>query len=206
MTDSADIFEQNYEEYVAQLSKADLEAVKETLGLISDSGKLFLPFFNERYRVTNTGFTDEGDNKPSYGVAVVLFKYILLCPDQPYYNAEWSAFRDFKKVSHFTNVNFFRSDTEKILEDAFCGKLDDLRKACLALGGTHHEMETRYDLSMKFDALPRISLLLLFNDGDDEFPVKSTVLFQKHAEDYLDPESLIITSAWLAKTLAKQIM
>jgi hypothetical protein len=127
-----------------------------------------------------------------------------LCPNEPYFDAEWSAFKDFKKVSHFTNVNFFKSDTEKVIESVFSGKLDDLRKACSILGGIYYEMETSYDLSTKFNAFPRISLLLLFNDSDEEFPAKGTVLFQKHVEYYLDPESLATTSAWLAKNLAKQ--
>ena len=72
------------------------------------------------------------------------------------------------------------------------------------MGGFAHQMEISYDLAVKFDALPRISLLLLFNDGDEEFPAKCTVLFQKHAEYYLDPESLAMTGACLAKAL-KQI-
>jgi hypothetical protein len=201
---TADVFEKNYQEYLTQLSSVDLEVIRDTLGLILDSGKLFLPFFNKRYCVTNIDIVDESGKEPSYAEGVVLFKYILLCPDKPYFDREWSAFKDFKKVSHFTNVNFFRSDTEKVIENAFSGRLDMLRKACLALGGVNHEMETQYDLAMKFDALPRISLLLLFNDGDEEFPAKCTVLFQKNAEHYLDPESLAITSAWLAKKLATQ--
>jgi hypothetical protein len=43
--------------------------------------------------------------------------------------------------------------------------------------------------------------LLLFNNSDDEFPVKCTVLFQRHAEFYLDPESLAMSGAFLALSL-----
>lgn len=205
MTDSGDVFQNNYQHYLTQLSTVDLESIKDRLGFISESGKLFLPFFNRRYHVTNAGFTDEAGNMPSYGEAFFLFKYILLCPDETHFNAEWSTFKDFKKVSHFTNVNFFKSDTEQLIESVFSGKLIELREACSALGGIEHKMETPYDLSMKFNAYPRISILLLFNDGDEEFPAKCTVLFQKHAEYYLDPESLATTSAWLARNLVKQL-
>jgi len=65
-------------------------------------------------------------------------------------------------------------------------------------------MGLSYDLSYEFNALPRIALLLLFNDGDEEFPAKCTVLFQRHAEYYLDPESLAMTGACLAKYLKRQ--
>ena len=54
---------------------------------------------------------------------------------------------------------------------------------------------------MEIDALPRLSLLLLFNDADEEFAANGTVLFQKHAEHYLDPESLAMTSAFLVRLL-----
>jgi hypothetical protein len=58
-----------------------------------------------------------------------------------------------------------------------------------------------YDLSVRFEALPRVSLLLLFNDRDDEFPAGCKVLFNQHAETYLDPESLAMTGSFLAKQL-----
>ena len=47
-----------------------------------------------------------------------------------------------------------------------------------------------YDLAMQFDALPKVSVLLLFNDKDAEFPAQSSVLFEKRAEKYLDMECL----------------
>jgi hypothetical protein len=206
VTDTADIFERNYLEYQAQLSKVDLASIKDKLGILSDSDKMFIPFLNKRYYVSNDGITDESGHRPDYSVSVILFKYILLCPAESYYDEEWTAFRDFKRISHFTNVNYFSSDTEKLIEKNFSGKLNELRKACDELGGFHHETGTAYDLSMQFIALPRVSLLLLFNDGDEEFPAKCTVLFQKHAEYYLDPECLAMTSAFLAKNLKQQIL
>jgi hypothetical protein len=57
-------------------------------------------------------------------------------------------------------------------------------------------------LVVQFKALPRISQLLLFNDSDEDFPGSATGLFQKQAEFYLDPESLAMTSAVLARRLS----
>ena len=201
MTNPSDIFEKNYQEYLIQLSKIDFESIKDKLGILLDSDKMYIPFFNKRFFVSHDGIMDAAGNRPDYMVSVILFKYMLLCPSEPHYDAKWTSFKDFKRVSHFTNVNYFSSDTEKVIEKHFSGKLDELRKTCAKLEGFYHEMETPYDLSMQFNALPRVSLLLLFNDGDEEFPAKCTVLFQKQSEYYLDPESLAMTSAWLAKNL-----
>lgn len=205
MADSSDIFEQNYRKYCDQMAEIDFGLIKDKLGLIFDGDKIFIPFFNRRYLVSNNGIIDAAGNRPSnrleYMVSVILAKYILLCPDKSHFDTEWVAFKDFKRVSHFTNVNYFSSDTERAIEKHFSGRLDELSKASEEFGGIHHEMSISYDLSMQFNALPLISLLLLFNDGDDEFPAKCTVLFQKHAEFYLDPESLAMSGAFLAMSL-----
>ncbi|MFH0997654.1 MAG: DUF3786 domain-containing protein, partial [Pseudomonadota bacterium] len=66
-----------------------------------------------------------------------------------------------------------------------------------------HSTAGSYDLSMQVYALPRVSLLLLFNDGDDEFTARCSVLFQKQAKSYLDLESLAMTSTLLANNLKK---
>ncbi|MEW6266321.1 MAG: DUF3786 domain-containing protein [Thermodesulfobacteriota bacterium] len=205
MTDSSEIYKKYYQEYQAQLSKVDFESIKHKLGILSDSDRMFIPFFNQRFFVSSAGVRDASDHSPDYGVSVILYKYILSCPSEPHYDPKWTAFKDFKRVSHFTNVNYFSSDTEKVIEKHFSGRLKELKKACIELAGFYHKTETVYDLSMQFDALPRISLLLLFNDGDEDFPAKCTVLFQKHTEYYLDPESLAMTSAYLAKSLIKQV-
>ena len=209
MIDSSNIFETNYIEYCSQIAEIDFDAIKEKLGLIFDGERIFIPFFNRRYLVSNNGIVDEAGNRPrnrfDYMVSVILAKYILLCPDRSHYDPEWVAFKDFKRVSHFTNVNYFSSDTERAIEKYFSGKLNELSRACIKLGGIRHEMSSSYDLAMQFSALPHISLLLLFNDSDDEFPAKCTVLFQKHAEFYLDPESLAMSGTFLASSLKNAV-
>jgi len=204
MVESSDAFEKNYQEYCAQMAKIDFESIKDELGIIHDGGRMLIPFFNIKYLVSNNGILHESGNRPDYMISVILSKYILLCPDQSHHDNEWVSFKDFKKASHFTNVNYFSSDTERAIERHFSGKLNELKKACEELDGSQYEMEISYDLSIQFNALPRISLLLLFNDGDEEFPAKGTVLFQKHAEYYLDPESLSMASACLARELKRK--
>jgi hypothetical protein len=58
------------------------------------------------------------------------------------------------------------------------------------LGGYPPDFEIAYDLFMQFDALPRVPVILLFNDADEEFPAQSSLLFERRAEKYLDPECL----------------
>lgn len=203
MSDTADIFEQHYREYCERLTKVDFGHATEILGLVREGDRVGIPFLNDTYWVSSRGITDAAGDQPAYGICVILAKYLLLCPSRIHIESQWVAFKEFRKVSHFTNVNFFASDTERALVKRFTGRLDELHRACRALGGFQAGMEMPYDLCMTFTALPRVALLLLFNDADEEFPAKGTVLFQQQAEHYLDPESLAMTSAALVKRLGQ---
>lgn len=203
MQQNSEIFEKNYLEYCAQIADLNFSSLKETLGIKIDGDHMIIPFFNNNYFVSKEGIVDESGARPNYVVCVILSKYLLLCPESLHDDTDWVSFKDFKKTSHFLNVNYFASDTEKPIVQHFSGRLDALSMACEKFGGLPYDLKISYDLVMRFDALPRISLLLLFNDSDEEFPAHCSVLFQKQAEYYLDPESLAMTSAFLAKNLIR---
>ena len=195
------VFEKNYRHYLEELAKADLEAIEDTLGCRMDGDQMVIPFFGRDYRVSRHGITDAANQNPGYMARVVLAKYVLLCPAAVPAGNGWVSFKDFKSTSHFTNGNFFASDTEQAIVKGFAGRLAELAEACRQAGGAPHEAGMPYDLSVRFEALPRVSLLLLFNDRDEEFPAGCTVLFNQTAESFLDPESLAMTGACLAKNL-----
>ena len=186
------IFETYYENYRRQIAEVDFLSIKETLDITLSGNDAIIPFFGETYIVSKTGIADESGNRPDYGICVILSKYLLLCPDAPVANEEWATLKDFHKSSQFTNLNVFTSDAERPIIKNFSGRIDVLLKASQKLGGKPADLSSSYDLSMEFTALPKIKLLMLFNDSDDEFPASCSVLFQRQAEEYLDPESLIM--------------
>jgi Domain of unknown function (DUF3786) len=195
------VFEKNYSYYLDEIAKVDLGAVKDTLGCRVENDQVVVPFFGQEYSVSRYGITDEAGQRPGYVACVVLAKYILLCPAIAAADDGWVSFKDFKTTSHFTNINYFASDTEQAIVKGFSGRLPELIEACRRTGGVPHEADMPYELSVRFEALPRVSLLLLFNDRDDEFPAGCTMLFNRHAESYLDPESLAMTGSFLARSL-----
>ena len=195
------VFEENYSYYLDEIAKVDLGAVNGTLGCRVEGDQLVIPFFGREYRVSRHGIVDEGGQRPGYVICVVLAKYILRCPAIAAAGDGWVSFKDFKTTSHFTNVNYFASDTERAIVKSFSGRLAELAEACRQTGGVPDEADMPYDLARRFDALPRVSLLLLFNDRDDEFPAGCKMLFNQHAECYLDPESLAMTGSFLARSL-----
>jgi hypothetical protein len=205
MLQERDIFNTHYDDYCKQIGAMDFPSIAEILGVEHSDNQLRIRFFCQDYYISKNAIVDASGTRPDYGICVILAKYILLCPKRIHQDEQWVSFKDFKKISHFTNINFFTSDTERVITNHFSGRLDALAHAGSEIGGIRHESGLSYDLSMRFEALPRISLLLLFNEADDEFPAHGTVLFQKHAEFYLDPESLVMTSAALAKRLTRAL-
>lgn len=203
MHQKSEIFEKNYRGYCAQIADLNFTPLKNKLGIEQDGNQMIIPFFGNDYVVSKKGIMDESGARPNYMVCVILSKYLLLCPELPYYDTDWVSLKDFKKDAPFLNLNYLASDTVTPIVKNFSGRLDALSMACETFGGLSYELDISYDLVMKFDALPRISLLLLFNDSDEEFPADCSVLFQKQAEYYLDPESLVMTCAFLAKNLIR---
>ena len=201
MTEQSKIFEDHYQDYCKQIADVDFASIKNRLYIVCKKDMAYIPFFGQTYEVSGNGIFNEKGHKADYVTCVILSKYILLCPDQLHLDAEWCTFRDFKRVSHFTNTNIFNSETTQKIVTHFTGRLPELKSACEKMNGADQQMDNTYDLSVSFTVLPRLSLLLLMNDKDDDFPATCKVLFQKQAEYYLDPESLAMTSGLLAKKL-----
>ena len=62
-----------------------------------------------------------------------------------------------------------------------------------------------YDISLTFDFLPRIPVLLRFNDKDSEFPAQCAIMFPQSAETFLDMECMAIGGTLLAGTLTQSL-
>lgn len=199
MSDS--IFHKNYQSYLEQLTEIDLNEIPERLGVRVCTNEIMVPLFGQPYKVSNTGILNPVNKKPAYSICIVLCKYLLLCPDYDPTQNDWTAFKDFKDAAPL--VTSFSNTTERVITEAFSGKCDTLEFACKSLGAHPAEMRLSYDLSMKLYPLPKVPVLLLFNDRDDEFPADCKILFEKRAAHYLDMECLAILGTILAEYLKK---
>jgi hypothetical protein len=130
---------------------------------------------------------------------VILFKYLLLCPDHDPVENDWVSFKDFKDSAPFSGA--FVNYTEAPLAKYFSGHLKDLEAACRGIHGHPPVATFSYDLCMQFNALPKIPVLLLFNDTDDDFAAQCMVLYERRAEDYLDMECLAMVGMLLFEYL-----
>jgi hypothetical protein len=190
----ASIFEQIYQDYLAQLGQVDLQNIANKRGTEMKGDSILVPLFGQLYKISPKGILDPSGKEPIHSVKVVLCQYLLHAPATEPEGEDWVSYKDFKDASPF--VGGFQNNTEKAIAKNFAGRLEALRKACLQLGGKDPGLDWGYQLSMKFDPLPHVPILLLFNDADEEFPAQCLLLFERRAEKYLDMESMAIL-AWL---------
>ena len=195
MADQASVFEKTYKDYLEQVTKIDLRSIQEKLGVRVEGNATIIPLFGKPTRVSARGIIDQSGQRPSFDICVILCKYLLLCPDSIPKETEWTAYRDFKDTGPLTA--YFANDVERSIAAQFSGRLRELETAGKALGGCPPDMELSNDLSMRFEALPRVPLLMLYNDADEEFPAQCSVLFERCAETYLDAECLAMVGRLL---------
>ncbi len=193
------VFEETYKNYLTRIAELDFARIAERLGAEMSGAELIIPFFGNPHRVSTQGLSDPSGNRPDFSVSVVLFKYLLLCPDVDPIEDDWVSFKDFKDAAPFAGS--FVNYTEAPLAKYFSGRLKYLEEACRGNHGHPPASTFSYDLSMQFNALPKIPVLMLFNDTDEEFAARCAVLFERRAEKYLDMECLAMVGMQLSERL-----
>ena len=195
--EQAPVFDEIYENYITKVSAVDLSLVSSRLGIEADGDTAIIPFYGIPHRVSGKGVLDAQNRRPIHAVSVILCQYLLLCPKaEPRVESEWIKYNNFKDAAPFAGG--FRNTAEQPISKAFSGRLDELKKACLALGGRPTDVQVNCDLAISFPALPKLNLLLMFNDQDEEFSADCSILFEKHAGAYLDMECLAMLGMMLA--------
>lgn len=201
MPEFNEAIEKTYRDYLAQVADLDPAKIAEPLGAeMADQG-LHLPLLGNRYIVSANGVSDPAGQRPSHSVSVVLCKYLILCPPYEPRQKDWITYREFKDAAPF--VGGFINNTEMPIARYFTGKLAELDQACRKSGGTDPDEGLPYELARRFEVLPKVPIMLLFNDDDEEFPAHCSLLFERRAEQYLDMECLAILGWLLSDQLAK---
>jgi hypothetical protein len=201
MAEKADIFDKTYDHYIKKIAGLDFAAMAGDLGVKTDGDTVTIPFFNTPYQVTPQGVITPEGKPAAFGVGVVLCNYLIRCPGHRPDDDDWASYKDFKDAAPL--VGTFANTVERPIAENFSGRLSELEKAGRVLGGIEPAITFPYDLNLLIQALPRIPILLLFNDADDEFPADCKLLFEKRTESYLDMECVAIIGMLLSEFLKR---
>jgi hypothetical protein len=201
MAEKSQVFDQTYEDYLSQIAGLDFNFIADTLGVKVDGGDVIVPLFGKSYRVSAQSITDSSGQKPHLAICVILCKYLLMCPMIQPLGGNWMAYKDFKDAAPL--IQAFSNTVTRPLAETFAGRVAELEASGKKMGGYTPGEEFPYDLCLQFDALPKVPLLLLFNDQDDEFPAQCGVLFEKRTEKFLDMECLAMVGMLFLEYLKK---
>lgn len=194
------VFEETYQGYLAAVRQIDYLSRADLLGVQQENGALVIPLYDQLYFFSESGVGEStGAAEVPPAVRVILCKYIQTCPSElPQMPDTFMTYREFKGASPL--ISYFTTNTNKIIESSFAGNLTGLKERSAELGGVEQSSDS-HDFSVLFYALPRIPVLLNFNDRDELFPATCSVLYRASAEQYLDMECLAMTGTLLAGKL-----
>lgn len=201
MTKTPTVFEQTARLYLDQIRQLDVAPLEEALGVKGEGEEILVPLFGKTHRITPTGVLDPWGKPAGFDRCVILCKYLLLCPKTEAKNSEWVTYRCLKNSGPLTK--HFDHDVEEAIASFFAGRSEALGKSILRLGGVPPSLALSYDHGAEWAALPKVPLMLLFNDVDEMFPAKCNVLFRDSAESYLDAECLAMVGRLLFTLLSE---
>lgn len=199
MDKEKDIFEEAARQCLAQLKDTDFLKTSERLGAEVKDSSLVIPLYGQFYTVSIEGVKTQDGKTANPAVSVLLLRYVLNCPDEIPPEDEWVTYREFEGAGVLSG--HFTENTNKIIETSFSGKANRLHHSAIHMGGISFDDASSFDVTIEFEALPRIAVLLRFNDLDGPFPAQCSILFRKSAECFLDLKSLEVVGTLLAGKL-----
>lgn len=198
------IFKENYGGYLRELENVEFSVAGQILDIEVDEDRRVarIPLFMAPYRVSRFGVVDLDGKRPDYGTCVVLLKYLLMCPRIIPAGNEWVNYRDLKSSGTTQDASLI-DYAMRAISKRYAGHKNQLAAAVMSLGGRQPGMDYPYDVAAVFTALPRIPILFLYNDADEQFPAQASILFEQRAEQFLDAECLVMIGLYLYEHLKR---
>lgn len=172
--------------------------------LEADADWIYLTYLNTPCRICRkTGSVEVLREKcweECRNFSTVMTIYDLLCyhkgASAPTLAEQWCAVGTFV-VTGVTKTETFTREYAK----RFDGHLDELREACKKLGGVLLEPMAGADMTCRFQVTPYFPVLLQFWEGDEEFPPKLLILWDRNTDQFMHFE----TTFYLQGDLLEQL-
>ena len=194
-------FTQRLEVLRAALADADPAWVARACGAqYAPEGQLCLSFWGRPIRITYPEWIayPEGGEEPLSSFEQALLLYYLTTADGEPLSEEWIAFSDLPDGRFYNQA--FQGYTGQELRRAFGDDRASFEGAAQALGGARYPLG---DAAYAFQALPRVPLMAVFWQGDEDFPCTYQILFDTVASHYLPTDAYAILGSTLTRRLIK---
>lgn len=165
-------------------------------------GVLRLPLWGVDVAVTIPDFVvcdpQTGQELPVAGQALLLY-YFHTCDGAPE-TGRWVSFAELPDGRFYNRA--FQGYTGHELAKAFQSEAAAFVRAAESLGGQRQALG---DAAFSFRALPRVTLLVVFWQGDEEFPASFQILFDAAVSHHLPTDVCAILGSMLTRKLIKSL-
>lgn len=183
----------------------DQQLLIHRFGLRADDLWIYLDYLNIPFRISRTdGRIEEhhGTWHECRSFSTVMTIYDLLCypsgPSAPALLGQWCTVGTFV-VTGVTNTETF---TRKFAA-LFDGHGDALKAACEKLGGVLLKPMAGADVTCRIPVTPFFPVLLQFWEGDEEFPAKLLLLWDRNTDRFLHFETTFYLQGDLLERLSR---
>ncbi len=170
----------------------DQEAMCRKLGITDyDEDSIRLSYFGIRFRIDRkTGLISrpgEPEYVPSFNTQMAIYHLLFYSSEHPRNSGEWVNFREVK------NAGVFEKAFEKIVLRPFAQAFDGRTEAFEEAGRKLGFVPIPYgDAAFEVPAFSCIPIRVMFWDGDEEFPAKLTMLFDRNITQFTHPETVVL--------------
>ncbi len=160
-----------------------------------------LSFFSEDYTVSYAeGEVKRANGSEAGAMEEILILHYLVQADGMANRDEWVAYRDLPGARYHEPA--FKADVESPLSRGLAGRLEGLRAWVRT---NARQIDLPGDVAAVWEVLPRVPLLIIFNEADEEFPASARVLFDITAPNYLPTEDLSVLAEIAAYRLLEEV-
>jgi hypothetical protein len=184
-------------ELLDEAKKVNARAFATALGGSFIDGVARIPLFGDICTVKDDAVY-RGDSKLDTIGSILVLRYLLTAGDDQLRNA-WVPYRDFKDGAQF--ASYIKANIEDRLAKTFAGKQALLRERLHAAGAGVYRSEAKPDVAADLHPFPKVPLLVIFWDKDDEFDASFQFLFDRSAESFLDMEALAVLLEYTCQRL-----
>lgn len=194
-------YEEVYTGLVERLEEVDFNHSVTHLGVQNADDGFNLKIFARDCLIDREGIKASDGTPLDFKIRIVAAHY-LLHAGQGEETGQLVAYRDFKDGAFFHPS--FAQTVEQRIAERFSGRIQDLKKSGETNGGRRIG-GLGGDVCLRFSAFPKIPVVLIFYDADDDFPSSARILFDSSAPRFLDMECLAVLGMILADELAGAI-
>ncbi len=191
----------NYDAVLAELLEEararNAGAAAPVLGGSFNDGSATVPLFGEQCTLTDGGVYKGSARLDTIGSILVL-RYLLTAGDDSLRNA-WVPYRDLRDGAQF--ASYIKANIEDRLANVFGGKQPLLRERLQTLDAKLYRSESNPDVAAALYPFPKVPLLILFWDKDEEFGASFQFLFDESAASFLDMEALAVLLEYASQKL-----